>query len=128
MRGSLRAAARRRSAAVAGAARGGTGASITRGTWCPGHLVTCPVSTGGRDETCPVSTGGKRGGGGVKAPRLARELRQALLRGVLARAARSLVRHLRREARVECPPPPPPPSRTNRTRRVPHPVLIGHAA
>ena len=24
--------------------------------------------------------------------------------------------------------PPPPPSRTNRTRRVPHPVLIGHAA
>ena len=26
------------------------------------------------------------------------------------------------------PPPPPPPLRTNRTRRVPHPVLIGHAA
>ena len=26
------------------------------------------------------------------------------------------------------PPPPPFPSRTNRTRRVPHPVLIGHAA
>ena len=26
------------------------------------------------------------------------------------------------------PPPPPPPSRTNRTRRVLHPVLIGHAA
>ena len=26
------------------------------------------------------------------------------------------------------PPPTPPPSRTNRTRRVPHPVLIGHAA
>ena len=25
-------------------------------------------------------------------------------------------------------PPPPPPPRTNRTRRVPHPVLIGHAA
>ena len=25
-------------------------------------------------------------------------------------------------------PPPPPPLRTNRTRRVPHPVLIGHAA
>ena len=25
------------------------------------------------------------------------------------------------------PPPPPPPPRTNRTRRVPHPVLIGHA-
>jgi hypothetical protein len=24
--------------------------------------------------------------------------------------------------------PPPPPSRTNLTRRVPHPVLIGHAA
>ena len=24
-------------------------------------------------------------------------------------------------------PPPPPPARTNRTRRVPHPVLIGHA-
>ena len=27
-----------------------------------------------------------------------------------------------------CPPPPPPLFRTNRTRRVPHPVLIGHAA
>ena len=26
------------------------------------------------------------------------------------------------------PPPHPTPSRTNRTRRVPHPVLIGHAA
>ena len=26
------------------------------------------------------------------------------------------------------PPPPPPPSRTKWTRRVPHPVLIGHAA
>ena len=26
------------------------------------------------------------------------------------------------------PPPPPPAPRTNRTRRVPHPVLIGHAA
>ena len=28
----------------------------------------------------------------------------------------------------EPPPPHPPPPRTNRTRRVPHPVLIGHAA
>ena len=26
------------------------------------------------------------------------------------------------------PPPPPPFSRTDRTRRVPHPVLIGHSA
>ena len=26
------------------------------------------------------------------------------------------------------PPPPPPPPRTKWTRRVPHPVLIGHAA
>ena len=26
------------------------------------------------------------------------------------------------------PPPPPPPPLTNRTRRVPHPALIGHAA
>jgi hypothetical protein len=29
---------------------------------------------------------------------------------------------------VENPPPPPPSSRTNRTRRVPHPVLIGHVS
>ena len=29
---------------------------------------------------------------------------------------------------VRGPPPPPPPSRTKWTRRVPHPVLIGHAA
>ena len=28
----------------------------------------------------------------------------------------------------KAPPPPPPPSRTKWTRRVPHPVLIGHAA
>ena len=35
------------------------------------------------------------------------------------------------EGAVRLPPLPrtvPPPSRTNRTRRVPHPVLIGHAA
>jgi hypothetical protein len=32
------------------------------------------------------------------------------------------------EAKLEACPPPPPPSRTKWTRRVPHPVLIGHAA
>ena len=32
------------------------------------------------------------------------------------------------DPQVSAPPPPPPPPRTNRTRRVLHPVLIGHAA
>ena len=32
------------------------------------------------------------------------------------------------QASAPPPPPPPPPPRTNRTRRVPHPVLIRHAA
>ena len=35
---------------------------------------------------------------------------------------------LLRRYHLQAPPPPPPPPRTNRTRRVPHPVLIGHAA
>ena len=37
-------------------------------------------------------------------------------------------RYLARRLPPRRPPPPPPPSRTKWTRRVPHPVLIGHAA
>ena len=36
-------------------------------------------------------------------------------------------RCLQKRGQGRCPPPPPPPPRTNRTRRVPHPVLIRHA-
>jgi len=43
-----------------------------------------------------------------------------------ALAAQESLRKLMEE--VFAAPPPPPPPRTNWTRRVPHPVLIGHAA
>ena len=47
-----------------------------------------------------------------------------------AQARDALARHRALEAALaaQAPPPPPPPSRTKWTRRVPHPVLIGHAA
>ena len=50
---------------------------------------------------------------------------RALRSGCWRRASGAI---LRGAARCRRPPPPPPPPRTKWTRRVPHPVLIGHAA
>ena len=66
------------------------------------------------------AVGGRRCGAGAARGRQ---------RGARRRAPRRCVPR-RRGGGGGAPPPPPPPSppRTNRTRRVPHPVLIGHAA
>jgi hypothetical protein len=83
---------------------------------------------GGGDETCPVSTGegtrrvqlvrgrddSQSQGDGDGEEKSAPEARGAGERGGAPGYARWLAR--------------PPPSRTKWTRRVPHPVLIGHAA
>jgi len=44
------------------------------------------------------------------------------------RAADAITTETDREASIQAPSPPSPPPRTKWTRRVPHPVLIGHAA
>ena len=44
------------------------------------------------------------------------------------RAADAIATETDREASIQAPSPPSPPPRTKWTRRVPHPVLIGHAA
>ena len=52
----------------------------------------------------------------------------ALRRARDAAGARAAYEAAARARPVPPPPPPPPPPRTKWTRRVPHPVLIGHAA
>jgi hypothetical protein len=81
-------------------------------------------------------------GGDLAATRLLHSLRTLLATPAVARAAEPsalaavaqalLARVAEKpdapQLAVRLPPPPSPPLRTNRTRRVPHPVLIGHAA
>ena len=62
-------------------------------------------------------------------PRSARGRPSAARRRRAPLPLRSAASGMRRQAAPAVVPPPPPPLfRTNRTRRVPHPVLIGHAA
>ena len=65
------------------------------------------------DETCPLCTGGRGGGGGGSSRTLRTHRRSACSAWSRTRRAG---------------PPAFPPPRTKWTRRVPHPVLIGHAA
>ena len=89
----------------------------------PGHRHHRQHPARWRDETCPVSTGG-----GTRRVQSVHERREG---GGSARCGQS--RWTTRDDKADhatelmqrCLPPPP---RTKWTRRVPHPVLIGHAA
>ena len=92
-----------------------------------------------RDAACPISTKGGGGGGRTVVDphaivRSAGHGEAAALRERRAEVAdvRHVPKAVLRDARflrgARGSAPPPPPSRTKWTRRVPHPVLIGHAA